>query len=576
MHEQTLRDVAVSMRDGTRLLADVLLPATAMSEPVPAILFRTPYDKTGVAESSTHFAEAGYAVVVQDKRGLHASDGEYRMLGHDRSDGYDTVEWVAAQPWCNGDVHAMGTSYLGHTSISNAVADPPHLRSALVDVAANDQFTSQAFLGGALILLHAQWVTSMSQNFIGHLPEEERASALAERIDAIDEGVDLFKRVPLTTIPLLRSLPRQWADILGNRENPEFFADSRFAIDEAGRVRVPVLHIGGFFDPFAANTTRQFRLASQHAANPDARQGQRLIMGPWPHDTTTDGTAGVSFPDARMDRAALSLAWVDGRRGDPDDPFRERVLCYVLGADRWRTASAWPPDEARLRPLYFAADRGLAWGAPSDEGADASDTFRYDPAHPYTAELAFAASSFDQSEHASGDHVLVYETAPVESELLIIGEPEAVLHASSSATDADWLVEIHVVDPGGAARLLTEGILRARYRASRTDPRPLVPGEVESYRIPLFPISVAVPSGGRIRVVVTGGKVPGSGFSAGYERNPNAFIPVESASEDDFVVAENTVMRSAAHPSHLLLPVVAEDAPERWVANPWPAAGPVS
>ncbi|MBO9577692.1 MAG: CocE/NonD family hydrolase, partial [Microbacteriaceae bacterium] len=243
-------DVGIPMRDGTVLRADVHLPDAL---PAPVLVTRTAYGKhTGIALTADTAAlvARGYAVVVQDKRGLHASDGRWRIMRDDRQDGHDTVEWAAAQPWSDGRVGVYGLSYLGHTAMSAAIARPPHLAAAVVMQPSTDEYSDRTFLDGVLALQNdVDWpaLPFVAPALIAGLPAEERAGAEAD-LAAHLTGDVRYGALPLADRPYLARFPELWAGPLAHREDAGYFADTRVGAAELAHVDVPVLHVGSWFD----------------------------------------------------------------------------------------------------------------------------------------------------------------------------------------------------------------------------------------------------------------------------------------------------------------------------------------
>ena len=560
------RDVMIPMRDGIRLAADVYQPADA--GPLPAVLVRTAYGKSQpeLGFDYARIAAAGFAVVVQDKRGRYGSEGEYRVLRDDGTgahrDGYDTVEWVADQPWCTGEVGAFGVSYLGQTVLGAAVAAPPHLRAGTPAQPSSDEFTDRSFLDGVLISGMGTWavIPLVSDDLIAKLPEDRRDEARAELGKYLAGLPAVAASVPLPDQPFLRLFPQIWAEPLLHREEPGFFAESRFGREEAELVTVPLLHVGSWFDFFARNTVRQYGLLTAHAATDEARDGQRLVLGPWTHGGFGTNTVhGVDLPDAAIDYDGLVIEWL-GRwlRGDAPSRPDHRVILYVLGANRWRAEAAWPLPGAVMTSFGLTAD-GQA--VPGDV-AEGARTFRYDPADPYLAGRLPEVGMADLSAF-HGSNMLLFDTGPVGEETEVTGVPELVLHMSTTASDTDWVVELHLVAADGTPRLVNEGAARARYRRSRTKPEAVQPGTVEEYDVGLRPMSIVIPEGGRLRIVVTAGKYPA------FERNPQHFTDLNTVAEGDLRPAYHT-LHSGPGRSRIILPLVDPSRRGEWIDNPWP------
>ena len=571
-----LSDVEVPMRDGVVLRANVHLPDPLPAGGAPALVTRTAYGKdTGLAIGADldRLVARGYAVVVQDKRGRFASDGAYTLLRDDgdgslgpgaegHSDGYDTVEWIAAQPWCDGRVGAFGLSYLGYAAMGAAITAPPHLAAGVVEQPSSDEYTDRTFTDGVLFLQNVvDWAALpfVAPDLVVKLPTEEQPVVQAELDELLALGDEKYAVLPLTDLPYYRRLEHVWGGPLAHREDEAYFAQNRVDGAEAARVRAPILHVGGWYDFFTRNTLRQFELLS--GLSPAGPQN-RLVVGPWAHAQLASAEiAGIAFSDSAIDETALIAGWMErflpAGAADAETPSHAegwpRAIVYVMGADRWRVEPNWPILGTETRTLALQPDGGAAF-APAVAGAR---TFDYDPAHPYTAPSVIAGP-VDASAHL-GDHTLVYETEPLAEPLEITGWPRAVLDAATTGTDADWLVELHIVGAGGGARLVDEGIARSRYRHGRPSPVATEPGSVERIEVHLRPVAIELQVGERLRVVVTGGKFPA------FERNPGAFVDLNTATEADFVPSTRTIVSARVE-----LPIVPASARGEWIDNPWP------
>ena len=320
------KHVTVTLRDGVETRGDLYRPAEG--PPVPGIVCRTPYDKeaigaTRVLPSPLKFAEAGYAVLVVDVRGRYASDGAFAPFHNEGRDGHDTVEWMAAQPFCNGEVGIFGLSYYGATTLLATRERPPSLRCAVAAITASDYFDDWTHYGGALQLgFSGTWGMGLAAAQLlreDHGIAEEHAGALAL---AMASPLETLRHRPLSELPGM-SLPGVapfWAEWLEHDRRDEHWETLRLSRDYAD-FQVPVMHVGGWFDLFTLGTVRNFQ--GMHAAGVAP---QRLWMGPWSHTSYERYHGDVDFggtaPVGLCGIADAYLAFFDEylRGQEPEEP----------------------------------------------------------------------------------------------------------------------------------------------------------------------------------------------------------------------------------------------------------------
>jgi putative CocE/NonD family hydrolase len=341
-------------------------------------------------------------------------------------------------------------------------------------------------------------------------------------------GPKAFEVLPLENVPWLRLIPTIWQEVLDAVENPSYFAanDIRSKLHD---ITVPIYHLGGWFDPFLRNSIDHYTGAAAASAD------QRLIVGPWTHGGMTRGSAGeTTFPDRAFDDFGYALAWHDRwlHRAPPLPVQEHAVILYVMGANRWRAEDAWPLHGTRVTSYYLHAD-----GLLSPEAADnnePSDSYRYDPHNPMPSPERGPGMGMGRNPVSAllqRDDILVYTTPPLEEPVEITGEISATLFAASSATDTDWMLRLVDITPEGEAFQIVDGVVRARYRTSRTSPSPLTPGAVERYEVNLWATSLVLDRGHRLALVISSSNFPK------YDRHPNLYADLCKTTKRDFVVA---------------------------------------
>ncbi|HSE95946.1 MAG TPA: CocE/NonD family hydrolase, partial [Methylomirabilota bacterium] len=455
-----------------------------------------------------------------------------------------------------GNVGTIGGSYAGVTQYRMAPTRPPHLRAMYVRESSADYWAEWVYHGGAFELAFMlEWTVKWTYNNLSRLApdpkERARRHGVLER--ALAELGTWQRHLPLHPNPLVIGLDDWFNDFLAHPDDGPFWWQWNIAHRHAD-VETPIVHLGGWFDIFLAGTLKNFAGLRARARTQAARDGQRLIVGPWVHgpwNMAKSLQGEVDFgPEAIRDYNAMRRPWFDhwlrgARNGVPDEP---PVALFVMGENRWRTAETYPWPGVRPTPWYLRAGGTLAPAAP--DGAEGADAYRYDPDDPVPtlggATLNIPGGAYDQRPIEG--QCLVYESLPLDRDLTIIGDIRCVLYAMSSARDTDFVVRLTDVHPDGFSRLLCDGILRARYRESGTHPALLAPHQVYELTVDLWATANTFRQGHRIRVAVTSSSFPR------FDRNLNtggAF-----GAEAHGAVALNTVFHDAARPSRIILPVV--------------------
>lgn len=586
-------NVMIPMHDGVRLATDIYVPSNDGVKPspgrLPALLIRTPYGKKFISEwhservgsaglISPQMANShGYVIVYQDVRGTLDSEGVLEPMLNEGKDGFDTVEWLRKQPWSDGRVATFGASYMGGDQMLLAAEQPAGLVTAFSQVAATDQFRNEwVYMDGVLALTSAEWTSGMVRGAVSRLSEAEQKSlnadyaalGIADPTQLKPPDMDkVLRALPLKEMPVVRRAP-WWSDWLNNWDNPAHFANNQMA-GRFENINVPILHLGGWYDLFLRNTYEHFKGISTRAKDPSIRNNQRLVIGPWSH-----GTCEHCEPNAAVDAAAMQLAWMDRWFEGKQHPFFEHpVVLYVMGEDRWRAEEHWPID-GTIRTRYYLHSEGRANGAggngtllTSRPRAQKPDRYNYDPRDPAPTlgGIGLAGSRAVQNDAEQRSDVLVFTSPALTADLEVTGEVTATLYAASSAKDTDWWMKLVDVAPDGKAYILNHGVVRARYRHSRTQPEPLTPGKIEKYEINMWATSNVFKKGHRVRLEVTSSNFPYA------DRNPNAFMALSGATEKDFVVASQTIYHDAAHPSNVELPIIPQSRARKWIETPFPS-----
>lgn len=531
------RDVAVPMRDGAVLRADLYRPAGDGRFPV--LVFRTPYGKHNAAESDgihRKAVERGYAVVLQDVRGRYASGGHFDPYRQERRDGYDTIEWAAAQAWSNGRIGTYGLSYPGAVQWLAALERPPHL----VAMAPAMTFSSPRrffYMNG---IFDRSWLPWIYQYVA---PDARRRLGMPEGADAEaswHEVADEFQSfLPLRDLPWLRKEAPYYFEWLAHPpEDPWWdWAELRGNYD---LVSAAVLNLSGWYDDaygVEGAATNHNGLMQSRAGKPPR---SHLVLGPWVHggpSTMSSRSGELDFgPGAAVDYDGLVLDFHDhyvrgiANRFATDPPVRY----FVMGANQWRDSDRWPPPPERFHEIPLGGARGAMTADPKRPVVD-----------PHAA-----PGAHDYRALTARDDVLTFESEPLAQALTVAGEVTAEIHASCDCRDFDLWVRLQDVHPGGAAYNVTSpgnDVIRASYREPGKGVQPLVPGQVYALRWVQAPAGIRFDVGHRIRVQVS------ATFDPHLSRNLQTGESEVTSAESR--PARITIHHGAAHASRVSLPV---------------------
>jgi putative CocE/NonD family hydrolase len=570
-------DVMVPMRDGTRLATNIWRPEGG--EPVPALLVRLPYGKDVLLAIygppqpvMSDLLEAGYAVAVQDCRGTFRSGGEFMPLSRlESDDGVDTVGWLAGQTWCDGNVGMYGGSYLGLVQWEVAAAAPAPLKAIAPSITAGDSYRSWLYSPGGALSLEAvllwsgpmafqQWLRGVGDGRSD--PKDETRFTEALRDFSV-----LLAHTPVADQPLFEKYLPWIGEVLRHPDRDDYMA-AMAPLDAAESITVPALGIGGWYDHFLGEVLRAYTIMRASGANASAREGQRLIIGPWSHVNTRG-----MFPDRWYgpggEAAAAGLTgaylgffdrWVRGQEDALDGLPPVRI--FVMGIDEWRDEQEWPLPDTRYTDFYLtsggqantAAGNGLL--ETSSPGIDEHDTFLYDPRRPVATRggsgvtLTGFEGPADQRPVEGRDDVLCYSSPVLDAPVEVTGPISLSLHVSTSALDTDFTGKLVDVYPDGRALILCDGIQRLRYRESLADACLAVPGEVYEVTLDLAATSNVFLPGHRIRLEVSSSNFPR------YDRNSNTGGVIAMERLDQMIPAVNLVHHGPTHPSRLTLPII--------------------
>jgi putative CocE/NonD family hydrolase len=554
------QNVMVPMRDGVCLASDIYRLKDA--PPSPVLISRTPYGKRQTPEVE-YFVKNGYVVIIQDVRGRFASEGEYYPYVNETADGVDCFAWAAVQPWSDGNIGTFGGSYLGGTQWLPARESPPALKAMIPEVTFSDTYEGMAYQGGVKILHD---LSGAARNIIP--TDMRRRAEKGEKVTdiGVPELDAVLNTLPVADHPIMQGAKGFYPDRLNNQTAGPYWERMSPNAGYEG-VMVPSLNISGWYDIFTWGTLQNYTNMKQRGGSALARNNQRLIMGPWSHINYSGNFPGRDFgKDASSDAIGLpdiKIRWYDRwLKGVESGIDKEApVLIFVMGANKWRAEQDWPLPDTKYRPYYLHSNgqanalSGNGTLSESAPGNEPSDTYTYNPLNPVPTTggqvLGVAMPGpFDQTAVEKREDVLVYSTPVLDEAIEVTGNIELRLYVSSSALDTDFTGKLTDVFPDGRSIILTDGILRARYRESTKEARLLEPGKVYELVINLWATSNMFLPGHRIRLEVSSSNFPR------FNRNSNTGGDISKEKTGQYKPAVNRIYHSTEYPSRLILPVI--------------------
>jgi len=595
--QKSFRNQFISMRDGIRLDTNIYLPITETDQ-VPCILIRSPYPEKAImdkgVERYSFFLKHGYAMVYQYERGRYWSEGENTYLANAQYDGYDTIDWLAKQPWSNGKVATFGCSSSAENQLSLSVANHPAHAAAIAQapgagIGKIGPYCEQGniYRGGALQLMFASWFNEsiMHAKRGAHLRPQFPPNLTQEERNLVSQHFDLhsiypwgeprpdidyqsyYKHLPVSKInQAIGGALTDWDDFAQRTPADNAWDDTPFA-NQGAAFAVPMLWVFSWYDVSVAPNVAIYQDACANAVG-RGKDNQHLIIGPMVHcqfgkETEQTKVGDRDIGDARYDYDQHYLEWFDHwlKEGANSELKRKSVNYYQMGENKWLNGTAFPAidkDSASPVKTYYLHSNGhantlLGDGRLIETQAQAAvkDNFTYDPQHPVPTLGGGACcmgdiqseGAFDQSDLEMRNDILVYSTEPLVEDLRVTGFVAVELYISSSAKDTDFTLKLIDVYPDGRAYNLDDTIFRARYRNSYQAPVLMESGEVYKLTFPPMMIANTFKAGHRIRLEVSSSNFPR------YERNLNT--GGKNFDEQEPSLAVNTIYQSQKYPSNI-------------------------
>jgi putative CocE/NonD family hydrolase len=577
-------DTMITMRDGVKLHTAIFTPKQ-QSEKLPFLMLRTPYG-IGKYPSPEKFsyikdmADDGYIFIFQDIRGRYLSEGKFEMQRFSRdksnpkaidesSDTYDTIDWLLKNiPQNNGKVGIYGISYSGWTALIAAGDPHPALAAVSEQATPSDMFLGDDF--------HHNGAFRLSYGFEYSFMEEATKTDSLYQFHTYDTYDWYLNLGPLGNVNkkyFNGKLP-SWNNFASHPDYDSFWQKQAmpFRLDYP---RVPVQHVSGWWDQEDMYGPQK---AYAVLEKKDKDNKNFIVIGPWNHggwgreegsqlgNIKFESPTGVYF---RKEIQAKWFAWY--LKGKGDGNFAEAIT-FQTGSNTWKKYTAWPPKEAVTKNIYFHAGGKLSFEKPAENEAKYFDSYISDPAKPVPyrsrpIEETYGPGSRwrtwlteDQRFVDNRPDVLTWRTDTLTEDVTITGNVAAKLYASTSGSDADWVVKLIDVYPedykkepkmSGYELMIADDVFRGRFRNSFSQPEPITPGKVELYTIDLHGADHVFKKGHKIMVQVQ------STWFPIIDRNPQKYVPnIFEATQSDYQAATQKIFHSLGFASSIELPVV--------------------
>jgi putative CocE/NonD family hydrolase len=551
--------VKIPMRDGVKLNATVFMPHD-MPEPLPLVFTLTPYISDTYQERATYFSRNGYVFALVDVRGRGNSEGEFEPVVNEPHDGHDLVEWFAKQPWCNGKISMWGGSYAGYDQWGTLKEFPPHL-STIVPVASGYPSLDFPFAKNIFGPYFIQWMTYTS----GVTPN---VNLFAERSFWQQKFLEMYKdHRPMRELDqIVGNLSTHYQTWMKHCKPGPYWDHALPTQEDYRRIDVPILTITGHYDG-DQNGAMGFYLRHMKYGREEAKASHFLVIGPWDHAGTRTPRreiGGIDFgAPSLVDMNRLHKEWYDWTMKDGAKPefLKKRVAYYVLGAEEWKYADSLEEITAETRRYYLNStnespnDVFHSGSLNSEKPAPSEpDTYIYDPLDTRPGELELEAGNNYITDQTGALNLfgngLVYHTQPFEEDTEVTGYVNLVTWIELDVPDTDFYATLYMIKADGESVMLTQDLMRARYRESLREEKLVVPGEINQYVFDWFTyFSWKISKGSRLRLVF------GCPNSLQLEKNYNGGGVVNAESGKDAHTAHVKLYHDPDHPSYLEIPI---------------------
>jgi len=543
-------ELMLEMRDGIRLQTFTYSPSG--DGPFPALLACCIYGTEKMDARAKTWAEKGYVVVLQNARGRNKSEGGPVSRAINSEDGYDTMEWIVKQPWSTKRIGTIGRSFLARIQIANVLLAPHPAHLAMVPEVL--PYGRNSRLGGAFMFSQIpQWMY-MTQS-----------GSKLHSCDTVEWMPHLYKLPVTSTLDGIGGPIQEYGDIMSQVSSLD--TNNSYYIEQIPSLNTPNLMITGWYDHCATGSVDFFMQTMKYASE-EQKQNTHLVIGPWDHSHGDIANEYDFGPHSNLDLISIQNVFLDKHLNRIHSKKTvSPVKIFIMGKNEWRDEEEWPLSRAKETHFYLHSNGDVSggWvkGLLSRElpGGENPDKFLYNPADPVptwgganngpASALPMKRGARDQQVTLYRKDVLTYYSDTLKESLEVTGMLKLVLYAASSATDTDFTAKLMDIGTDGNARILSDGIIRARFRNGIDAEEHINPGEVYRYEIDLWFTSNEFQPGHRIGLAISSSNFPR------FSRNLNT--GKDNEQDSDFVLANQIIFHDSKYPSHLILPIIKND-----------------
>ncbi|MCU0342868.1 MAG: CocE/NonD family hydrolase [Ignavibacterium sp.] len=545
------KTVVIKMKDGINLSTDIYFPEDLTQE-VPLLLIRTNINKNSIGFLPYYFTSNGYAVAVQDVRGRFESEGLWEPYVYEAEDGYETIEWFAEQDWCNGKIGMMGGSYSAVIQLLTAKIKPPHLSAVIPHNLPADPFRNAPYENGILLLAPEMWWVNLIESSI----KDYNDPVAIRESQKVKDDTSLYS-LPVNKIDekIIGREISYWQKWLEHNTNDNYWQSISYQ-ESLSNLDIPILLFSGWYDTHSIGT----KLAWEELSKSNNKK-VKMIIGPWNHSNAVPrypSTKNVGA-EAYLDILNIFLKWFDRylKNADNEISSEPKTMLYVMNNSSWIESNTYPLENTNYTPIYLSSNKGanslLGDGkllCNSSDQRKEYDEYIYNPADPTPAFLYRNSQGRKKSDEitSSRNDILVFESAPLDTEMTVLGPITAKLFASSSSLDTDWFINFYAINEKDEYMPLTHGCIRARFRNSFTEPELLERNKIYEYNIDLWQTGIKLDRGWKIRLEISSADFPQ------YSRNLNTGKNNEM--ETEYEIATQRIYHSVKYPSCIILPVI--------------------